>query len=87
MLLLLLKCRTLRGVCLILLVLPYSLRSRYLARNPLMCDCELYGAYNVSRFIPTFSGTCISTDDKSHAIRDLELWDFCREYFTPVGLS
>ena len=55
---------------------------RYLSGNQLTCDCKLYGVFNASQHLPTFTGTCFKPDElRGKNIKSLKLLEFCRKYF------
>lgn len=55
---------------------------RYLSGNQLTCDCKLYGVFNASQRLPTFTGTCFKPDElRGKNIKSLKLLEFCRKYF------
>lgn len=55
---------------------------RYLSGNQLACDCKLYGVFNASQHLPTFTGTCYKPDGlRNKGIESLKLLEFCRKYF------
>lgn len=55
---------------------------RYLSGNQLTCDCKLYGVFNASQHLPTFTGTCYKPDGlRNKSIESLKLLEFCSKYF------
>ncbi|XP_048580125.1 uncharacterized protein LOC5504243 isoform X2 [Nematostella vectensis] len=55
-----------------------ELQEVILSSNPLICDCRLYGVYNISQHINVFSGTCFSPPSLSNRkLQSLKLHEFC----------